>query len=50
MKEYSVHRLSETIIRKSDAEADEIKTEEHGDLNADIYNDDVSNSSKLIFC
>ena len=44
MKECSVliKRLSEATIRKSIVKIDEIKVEEHHDLDADIYNDNVS--------
>ena len=51
MKECSVRikRLSKHVIRESTIEVDEIKIENHDDLNADIYNDFVSNSLNLLF-
>ena len=51
MKECSVHikRLSEPIIRKSTVKVEDITIEDHDDLNADIYNDSVSSSLKLLF-
>ena len=51
MKECSVNikRLSEPIIKKSIVKVEDITIEDHDDLNADIYNDSVSSSLKLLF-
>ena len=40
---------SEPIIRKSTVKVEDISIEDHDDLNADIYNDSVSSSLKLLF-
>ena len=54
MKKCYVHleRLPESAIKKSFVKTDlmnEIKVEEHDDLNGQIYNDDVSQSVFLLF-
>ena len=54
MKKFYVHleRLPKKEIKKRFGKVDlknEIKVEEHGDLNDQIYNDDVSQSLFLLF-